>query len=81
MRSATPKLLHPFCGRPMIEWPVAAARAAGAAKIVVVDSPERRLEAALDGANDVELVVQEQPRGPADAVKAAVPAIAPARTR
>ena len=30
MRSRTPKLLHPLCGRPMIGWPIAAARAAGA---------------------------------------------------
>ncbi len=50
MRSATPKLLHPLCGRPMIAWPLAAAREAGAGKIVVVDGPERRLEPAL--AND-----------------------------
>ena len=35
MRSATPKLLHHVCGRPIIAWPVAAARAAGAGKIVV----------------------------------------------
>jgi len=53
----------------MIEWPVAAARAAGAGKIVVVDSAERPLEAALDGT--VELAVQTEPRGTADAVKAA----------
>ena len=80
MRSSTQKLLHPLCGRPIIEWPVAAARAAGAAKIVVVDSPERRLEAALNGADDVELAVQERPLGTADAVRAAVPAIAGAET-
>ena len=30
MRSALPKVLHPLCGRPLILWPVAAARAAGA---------------------------------------------------
>ncbi|MDQ6806556.1 MAG: hypothetical protein M3065_16680, partial [Actinomycetota bacterium] len=30
MRSETPKLLHSLCGRPMIEWPVAAASDAGA---------------------------------------------------
>jgi bifunctional UDP-N-acetylglucosamine pyrophosphorylase / glucosamine-1-phosphate N-acetyltransferase len=80
MRSSTQKLLHPLCGRPIIEWPVAAARAAGAAKIVVVDSPERRLEAALNGADDVELAVQERPLGTADALKAAVPAIGGAQT-
>ena len=26
MRSRTPKLLHPICGREMIGWPIAAAR-------------------------------------------------------
>ncbi len=30
MRSSTPKVLHELCGRPMIAWPVAAAREAGA---------------------------------------------------
>ena len=69
MRSAVQKLLHPLCGRPIIEWPIAAARAAGAAKIVVVDSPERRLAGSLEA--DVVLAVQEQPRGTADAVRAA----------
>ncbi|HXD63906.1 MAG TPA: NTP transferase domain-containing protein, partial [Solirubrobacteraceae bacterium] len=49
MRSSVQKLLHPLCGRPIIEWPVAAARAAGAAKVVVVDGPGRRLASALDG--------------------------------
>jgi bifunctional UDP-N-acetylglucosamine pyrophosphorylase/glucosamine-1-phosphate N-acetyltransferase len=69
MRSATPKLLHPLCGRPLIAWPVAAAHAAGAAKVVVVDSPERPLEPVLG--DDVVVVVQERARGTADAVKAA----------
>src|SRR4030081_922290 len=63
MRSRTPKLLHPLCGRPMIAWPVAAARAAGAGKIVVVDSPDRPLAAALAG--DVEGAVQARPLGAA----------------
>jgi bifunctional UDP-N-acetylglucosamine pyrophosphorylase/glucosamine-1-phosphate N-acetyltransferase len=69
MRSTTPKLLHGLCGRPMIAWPVAAARDAGAGTIVVVDGPERPLESSLDG--DVELAIQQQPRGTADAVRAA----------
>jgi bifunctional UDP-N-acetylglucosamine pyrophosphorylase / glucosamine-1-phosphate N-acetyltransferase len=73
MRSDLQKLLHPLCGRPIIEWPIAAALEAGARKVVVVDSPERRLEGALpDG---VVLAVQEQPLGTADAVRAAVPEI------
>ena len=73
MRSGTPKLLHPLCGQPMIAWPVAAARAAGAAKIVVIDSPARPLAPALD--DEVVVAVQERPLGTADAVRAAAPEI------
>jgi bifunctional UDP-N-acetylglucosamine pyrophosphorylase/glucosamine-1-phosphate N-acetyltransferase len=69
MRSATPKLLHPVCGRPMIAWPVAAARGAGAGRVVVVDSPARTLDGACG--SGVEIAVQEQARGTADAVLAA----------
>jgi bifunctional UDP-N-acetylglucosamine pyrophosphorylase / glucosamine-1-phosphate N-acetyltransferase len=78
MRSTVQKLLHPLCGRPIIEWPVAAARAAGADRVVVVDGPERRLEQALDGT--VTLAVQERPLGTADAVRSAVDQIAGADT-
>jgi bifunctional UDP-N-acetylglucosamine pyrophosphorylase/glucosamine-1-phosphate N-acetyltransferase len=75
MRSALPKMLHPVCGRPLVQWPIAAAREAGAQRIVLVDSPERRLEAlAGDG---VEVAVQEQPLGTADAVKAGVAGLEP----
>jgi bifunctional UDP-N-acetylglucosamine pyrophosphorylase / glucosamine-1-phosphate N-acetyltransferase len=70
MRSSVVKLLHPLCGRPIIEWPVAAARAAGAAKVVVVDGPDRRLAPALDGSATV--AVQERPLGTADAVRSAM---------
>jgi bifunctional UDP-N-acetylglucosamine pyrophosphorylase / glucosamine-1-phosphate N-acetyltransferase len=78
MRSAVQKLLHPLCGRPIIAWPIAAARAAGAARILVIDSPERRLEAVVE--DGVELVVQERPLGTADAVKAAAAQIGPGDT-
>lgn len=77
MRSATPKLLHPLCGRPVIAWPVAAALAAGADKVVVVDGPERRLEANLNGS--VAIAIQHQARGTADAVRAAADHIDPRR--
>jgi bifunctional UDP-N-acetylglucosamine pyrophosphorylase/glucosamine-1-phosphate N-acetyltransferase len=69
MRSSLPKVLHPLCGRPLINWPVTAALQAGAGKVVVVDNPARRLEDHLpDG---VELAVQERPNGTGDAVAAA----------
>src|ERR1700729_1042116 len=78
MRSSVQKLLHPLCGRPIIDWPIAAAREAGAGRIVIVDSPERPLGSVTgDG---VELAVQHEPRGTADAVKAAAGQIGPDQT-
>jgi bifunctional UDP-N-acetylglucosamine pyrophosphorylase/glucosamine-1-phosphate N-acetyltransferase len=68
MRSATPKVLHDLCGRPIIAWPVQAAREAGASRIVVVDSPARALGPVLgDG---VSLAVQERPNGTGGAAAA-----------
>jgi bifunctional UDP-N-acetylglucosamine pyrophosphorylase/glucosamine-1-phosphate N-acetyltransferase len=69
MRSSLPKVLHPLCGRPLINWPVAAALEAGAGKVVVVDNPKRRLEDHLPDA--VEVAVQARPNGTGDAVAAA----------
>jgi len=69
MRSATPKVLHPLCGRPLIAWPVAAAREAGAGRVVVVDGPQRPLEGKLP--EGTEMAIQAEPRGTGDAVKAA----------
>src|SRR3954451_18092775 len=69
MRSAVPKMLHPLCGRTMIEWPIAAAREAGAGRIVVVDGPKRALADALP--EDVEVAIQEEPNGTGDAVRSA----------
>jgi bifunctional UDP-N-acetylglucosamine pyrophosphorylase/glucosamine-1-phosphate N-acetyltransferase len=76
MRSALPKVLHPICGRPMILWPLLAARAAGAERVVVVDNPKRRLAEHLPA--DVEVAIQAEPRGTGDAVAAATGAIDPA---
>ncbi|HSZ13152.1 MAG TPA: bifunctional UDP-N-acetylglucosamine diphosphorylase/glucosamine-1-phosphate N-acetyltransferase GlmU [Solirubrobacteraceae bacterium] len=74
MRSKTPKVLHDVCGVPMVLWPVRAALAAGAGRVVVVDSPARALEGLLpDG---VELAVQEQPNGTGGAVQAAMAMLA-----
>ena len=78
MRSAVPKVLHPLCGRPLIAWPVAAARDAGAGRVIVVDNPKRRLEEHLpDG---VEVAIQAEPRGTGDAVAAAAGLIDPDAT-
>jgi bifunctional UDP-N-acetylglucosamine pyrophosphorylase / glucosamine-1-phosphate N-acetyltransferase len=70
MKSKTPKVLHEVCGRPMVLWPVLAAREAGAGAIVVVDSPERALEGVLpEGAL---LAVQPRSNGTGGAVLAAM---------
>jgi bifunctional UDP-N-acetylglucosamine pyrophosphorylase / glucosamine-1-phosphate N-acetyltransferase len=75
MRSAVPKVLHPILGRPMILWPVLAAREAGAGRVVVIDGPERPLNGLLpDG---VEVAVQQEPKGTGDAVRAAAEHIDP----
>jgi bifunctional UDP-N-acetylglucosamine pyrophosphorylase/glucosamine-1-phosphate N-acetyltransferase len=75
MRSKKPKVLHELCGRPLVMWPVAAARAAGADRIVVVDGPQRRLDGVLP--DDLDIAVQQQPRGTGDAVKAAAAHLRP----
>jgi bifunctional UDP-N-acetylglucosamine pyrophosphorylase / glucosamine-1-phosphate N-acetyltransferase len=78
MRSALPKVLHPVCGRPLIAWPVAAAREAGAGTVVVVDNPKERLREHLpDG---VRVAIQQEPRGTGDAVAAAADEIDPDAT-
>jgi bifunctional UDP-N-acetylglucosamine pyrophosphorylase / glucosamine-1-phosphate N-acetyltransferase len=66
MKSATPKHLHPLLGRRMVDWVVGAAREAGVERIVVVASPQ-----AVDLLEDVEVAVQEEPRGTGDAVRSA----------
>jgi bifunctional UDP-N-acetylglucosamine pyrophosphorylase / glucosamine-1-phosphate N-acetyltransferase len=62
-------MLHPVCGRAMIDWPVAAAREAGAQRVVVVGGPDRSLEGRLP--EGVELAVQPIANGTGGAVLAA----------
>jgi len=78
MRSSLPKVLHPLCGRPLIAWPLAAARAAGAGRVVVVDGPGRKLAEHLP--EDVVVAIQEEQRGTGDAVAAAAAEIGEAGT-
>lgn len=69
MRSALPKVLHPVCGRPMLHWVIAAAREAGAARVVCVTRPGDGVAEALpDG---VESVEQLEGEGTGAAVAAA----------
>ncbi len=69
MRSRIPKMLHPLCGRPLVAWPIEAAREAGATKIVVVDSPAGTLDGHLP--EGVVRVVQPAPDGTGGAARAA----------
>jgi bifunctional UDP-N-acetylglucosamine pyrophosphorylase/glucosamine-1-phosphate N-acetyltransferase len=75
MRSKRPKVLHDLCGRPLIAWSIAAAREAGARRIVVVAGPGGELDGVLG--DDVVLAVQAEARGTGDAVRAAAPEIDP----
>ncbi len=70
MRSSTPKMLHELCGLAMVLWPVRAAQQAGAARVVVIDSPARATEPLLS--EGVELAVQPAPNGTGGAVAAAL---------
>src|SRR3954451_23887101 len=69
MRSALPKVLHPVCGVPMVHWVIAAARAAGADRVVCITrSGDGVGEALPDG---VESVPQTEGEGTGAAVLAA----------
>jgi bifunctional UDP-N-acetylglucosamine pyrophosphorylase / glucosamine-1-phosphate N-acetyltransferase len=76
MRSATPKLLHPLCGRPLIAYVLDAARAATGADPVVVISPAT---AAVRDAfpEGVAFALQERPDGTGDALRAGLDAVPP----
>jgi bifunctional UDP-N-acetylglucosamine pyrophosphorylase / glucosamine-1-phosphate N-acetyltransferase len=69
MRSSVPKVLHPLCGRPLVAWPVLAAREAGAARVAVIVSPDRDISAALP--EGTETVVQPEADGTGGAIRAA----------
>jgi bifunctional UDP-N-acetylglucosamine pyrophosphorylase/glucosamine-1-phosphate N-acetyltransferase len=78
MRSSTPKMLHPVCGRAMVAWPILAAREAGAGRVAAIVSPGRDLSAGLPDA--VETVEQPEPDGTGGAIRAALPLIEASET-
>jgi bifunctional UDP-N-acetylglucosamine pyrophosphorylase / glucosamine-1-phosphate N-acetyltransferase len=69
MKSELPKVLHPVCGRPMLAWPIGAAREAGAGRIAVILSSQHDLSGALP--EDVETVIQPEADGTGGAIRAA----------
>ena len=78
MRSSLPKMLHPVCGRPMVAWPILAAREAGAGEIVAIVSPETDISAGLPAG--VETVEQPRPDGTGGAIRAALPLVEASKT-
>ncbi|HWO91131.1 MAG TPA: bifunctional UDP-N-acetylglucosamine diphosphorylase/glucosamine-1-phosphate N-acetyltransferase GlmU [Methylomirabilota bacterium] len=71
MRSRTPKVLHMVCGRPMIDWVIAAVAEAGADTITVVVNPHHAELAAHLSEKDptIEVVYQREPKGTAHALQ------------
>ena len=78
MRSSMPKVLHPVCGRPMVAWPVLAAREAGAGRVAVIVSPDRDLAPGLP--EGTETIVQPEANGTGGAVRAALDIVREAST-
>ncbi|MEY3175752.1 MAG: Bifunctional protein GlmU [Planctomycetota bacterium] len=77
MKSDVPKVLHPVCGRPMIEYVLDAARAAGAVKLVVVVGHRSDLvRAALSSHSDVVFAEQTEQKGTGHAVMVCEAALA-----
>lgn len=69
MKSELPKVMHPVCGRPMVEHVLDATRAAGVKRIVVVVGYQAELvKAALSRFPDVEFALQAEQKGTGHAV-------------
>src|SRR3954453_2916434 len=75
MRSTVPKVLHPVCGKPMVEWVVDAARGAGAGRVVAVTRPGDGVAEGLP--EEVAVAEQVEGEGTGSAVLAAKSALEP----
>jgi bifunctional UDP-N-acetylglucosamine pyrophosphorylase/glucosamine-1-phosphate N-acetyltransferase len=73
MRSALPKVMHPLCGRPLVAWPVHAARDAGAGRVAVITSPGHDLAQVLP--EGTEVVIQPKADGTGGAIRSALEVI------
>jgi bifunctional UDP-N-acetylglucosamine pyrophosphorylase/glucosamine-1-phosphate N-acetyltransferase len=84
MKSRTPKVLHPVCGKPMVAWVTDAVAEAGVADdvVVVVGHGAEAVTAALAARHGarVRTVLQAEQRGTGHAVQVALPALSKAAT-
>ena len=85
MRSATPKVLHPLCGRPMLAYMLDAWAATSSSDgaglstpVVVYSPPVAAVQTAF--ADRATFALQDEPRGSGDAVRAALDAVPPGAT-
>lgn len=76
MRSSTPKVLHPICGRPLLAYVLDAARSITGQRPLVVISPPVAVIAEVF-ADFADFAIQAKPRGTADAIAAALTALPP----
>jgi bifunctional UDP-N-acetylglucosamine pyrophosphorylase/glucosamine-1-phosphate N-acetyltransferase len=81
MKSATPKVLHEICGRPMIWWVLRALRDAGVSRAIVVTSAENdaAIVAIAGTIPDIEIdtVIQVEQRGTGHAAQIALKELKP----
>jgi bifunctional UDP-N-acetylglucosamine pyrophosphorylase/glucosamine-1-phosphate N-acetyltransferase len=69
MKSELPKVLHEVCGRPMLEYVLDTARAAGAGRLIVVVGHRADLvRGPLSDRSDVAFALQEEQKGTGHAV-------------
>lgn len=74
MKSRTPKVLHPLCGRPMLAYVIDAARAAtGEKPLVVYSTPVEEITRVF--ADEADFALQAKPNGTGDALRAALEAL------
>ncbi len=74
MKSHTPKVLQPICGRPVLSYVLDTVKALKAAKVVVVLGYQHR-EVRKYLPRGIKIVLQKRLLGTADAVKVALPAL------
>ena len=75
MKSRTPKVLHPICGRPMLAYVIDTAHEATGDRPLVVYSPQTS-EICEVFADRADFARQDEPRGTGDALRAALDALA-----